>query len=795
MSTSTSTLTPKTYIVEHLDTELEEWSSREYASIAKESHASGSKFFLTSVPEELVLPERLQGLEGLTVECRAVEELYRENDGSPSKRVCLLDPQAKQELRPEDGERFDVFLFGGILGDDPPRDRTKELRVKGFEGRRLGPVQMTTDTAVRVTRIIVQDKVKVEDIPYIDHPDLKVDEHESVEMPFRYVRDKEGKPIMPEGMVELILRDSEKGLGDMISEQELNDMIMKTTDRMIKQLSLRSRLAPQEQPRTDWERDAILHADAERPSIALNKAGLQRLLQEFAFGLRNRFGVGANGRNKDVVVLFSTGQVAYPAAFLGIIGSGGVASLASASYTAFELARQIKQGEANILVTSEDLLQTARDAASQVKERKITVLVLRTEPEFSLRIDGQGDEGELRGWSVEDRLPWERITDPKELENGLIALLYSSGTTGEPKGVKLSHQNFVAQQASVSAPVREYVMELAAKGHKFPPSRSLAHLPPAHIAGAGGYLISPVTRGVTVFWMKKYNWPDFLRYNKALKITQVHSVPSIFLRIAKDPAVTDHFKAATSASSGAAPMDGALQKEAAKRVGTGAMMVGQAYGLSESTGPVIAPIMGEMDNTGSIGSVIPNVEVRIVDSKDDDVPSGTPGELICRGAIITKGYFRNPKATEASFRNGWFCTGDVAVERGGKFFIVDRIKELIKYKGLQIAPAELEGILDSHPSVLEAAVIGIPDPSEGASSGGAAHSEIPRAYVVRRQDARVTEVELQDFVKGKLAPYKQLRGGVVFVDSLPKNAVNKLLRRELRDRALQEIRRSESAKL
>ncbi|TID15484.1 DUF431-domain-containing protein [Venturia nashicola] len=217
---SPSTPTSKTYIVEHLDTELEEWSSREYASIAKESRASGSQFYLTSVPRELVLPERLQGLEGLTVEHRSVEELYRENDGSPSKRVCLLDPQAKEELRPEDGERFDVFLFGGIL------DRTSELRVKGFEGRRLGPVQMTTDTAVRVTRIIVQDRVKVEDIPYIDHPDLKVDEHESVEMPFRYVKDREGKPIMPEGMVELILRDSEKGLGGMISEQELNDMIM-----------------------------------------------------------------------------------------------------------------------------------------------------------------------------------------------------------------------------------------------------------------------------------------------------------------------------------------------------------------------------------------------------------------------------------------------------------------------------------------------------------------------------------------------------------------------------------------
>lgn len=187
--------------------------------------------------------------------------------------------------------------------------------------------------------------------------------------------------------------------------------------------------------------DAILHADAERPSTALNKAGLQRLFQELALGLRKRFGIGANGRNKDVVVLFSTGQVALPAAFFGIIGAGGVASMASSSYTAFELARQIRQGEAKILITSEDLLEVARDAAGLVKERRIAILVLRTEPEFSLRIDGQEDEGELRGWSLEDRLPWERITDPKELENSLIALVYSSGTTGEPKGGSCPHKH------------------------------------------------------------------------------------------------------------------------------------------------------------------------------------------------------------------------------------------------------------------------------------------------------------------------------------------------------------------
>ncbi|TLD22457.1 4-coumarate-CoA ligase [Venturia nashicola] len=526
------------------------------------------------------------------------------------------------------------------------------------------------------------------------------------------------------------------------------------------------------------EPDTIIHADAERPSIALNKAGLQRLFQEFAFGLRNRFGVGANGRNKDVVVLFSTGQVALPAAFLGVICAGGVASMASGSYTAFEVARQIRQGGAKILITSEDLLEAARDAASQITERKISILVLRTEPDFSLRIDGQGDEGELRGWGLEDRLPWERITDR----------------------VMLSHRNFVAQAACLSGLWKEMTTKAAALGQnltnsKLPPERYLAHLPAAHIAGVGGYMIIPVSRSRTIFWMKKYNWPDFLRYNKALKITGVYTVPSIYLRIAKDPSVTDHFRTLFYAVAGSSPMDSALQKAATKKVGTGNKMISQGYGLSETTGGLTAPFLSDKDHSGSIGSALPNVEIRIVDGNDDDVPSGTPGELICRGPVIIKGYFRNPKATEAAFKNGWFYTGDVAIERDGAFYIVDRIKELIKYKGAQIAPAEIEGLLDTHPAVLEAAVCGIPDPSEGASSGGAAHSEIPRAYVIRQKDAKVTEEELKEFVKSKLAAYKQLRGGVFFVDELPKNGTNKLLRRELRERALKEIRRAEGAKL
>ncbi|KAG9237547.1 SAM-dependent RNA methyltransferase [Amylocarpus encephaloides] len=201
----------KTYVVEHLDDELGPWSELEYLTIAKESHEAGAQFRLSSVPLSLVLPESLKNAPGVKAEGESVEVLY----ATEKARVCLLDPSATKELRPEDGDAFDIFLFGGILGDDPPRDRTSELRKKGYENRRLGPKQMTTDTAVRVTRIIVQDKVPLDKISYVDCPELRINKNESTEMPFRYVKGENGEPIMPEGMVDLIKKDSEKGFGDL----------------------------------------------------------------------------------------------------------------------------------------------------------------------------------------------------------------------------------------------------------------------------------------------------------------------------------------------------------------------------------------------------------------------------------------------------------------------------------------------------------------------------------------------------------------------------------------------------
>ncbi|KAI0389538.1 DUF431-domain-containing protein [Xylariaceae sp. FL0594] len=217
----------KTYIVEHLDPELGPWSELEYVAIARETARAGGTFILSSMPRELRenLPAKLkqeeealgggnEGASSFRPETKGVEELYPSPE--ERKRVCLLDPRAEKDINPDDRALFDVFLFGGILGDDPPRDRTGELRVKGFEGRRLGPVQMTTDTAVRVTRMVIDEQYTLNMIPYVDHPELKINEHESTEMPFRYVKGSDGEPIMPEGMVDLIKKDADKSIDDLM---------------------------------------------------------------------------------------------------------------------------------------------------------------------------------------------------------------------------------------------------------------------------------------------------------------------------------------------------------------------------------------------------------------------------------------------------------------------------------------------------------------------------------------------------------------------------------------------------
>jgi acyl-CoA synthetase (AMP-forming)/AMP-acid ligase II len=343
----------------------------------------------------------------------------------------------------------------------------------------------------------------------------------------------------------------------------------------------------------------------------------------------------------------------------------------------------------------------------------------------------------------------------------------------------MSHQNFVSQVFNTAQVAREWSALRIASGEIAPTQqRTLAHLPAAHIAGVSGYFIGPIFNGGSIYWMKKYNWRDFLKYNKQYKITTFFTVPAIWSRIAKGKDVGDHFATLSAALSGAAPMDADLQQAAGHRIGGGKTVVGGTWGLSETTGSVTSLPRGMFDDTGSVGVLHPNCILRLVDDDESDVPEGTPGEALVKGPIVTRGYFGNEEATKEAFtEDGWFRTGDILQIRDGRFYVTDRKKELIKFKGLQVAPAELEGLLLSHPLIKDAAVIGVP--WEG--------TEAPRAYVVA-DESKLADYHVKEFVKERLAAYKQLRGGVIFVDQIPRSSVGKILRKDLRLLASRENR-------
>jgi len=515
--------------------------------------------------------------------------------------------------------------------------------------------------------------------------------------------------------------------------------------------------------------------------------------------------------------VISYGQVLVSAAFFGVIAAGGVYSAASPSSTVAELARQVKIGNSRLLICGKEHQAVTARAAEECGLPLSSVLLLESSPEWKLR----SLEGGIDVVSS-SRLSWQTITDRQALKDSLITILWSSGTTGLPKGVMLSHENLVAETYITALSGRQWAAKEIEKGNELPAVqyRTLGHLPISHIAGLFGYLLAPMYSGGSVIWMRKYNWEDMLKCLKQYEITAFYTVPSIFLRISKSPEVTDHFKHLVGASTGAAPMDGKLQMAANAKLGSGQdAMIGQTWGLSETTGAITMMPKGESDTTGSISPILPSVELRMVDDDFNDVESGQEGELLVRSPLVTNGYYNNPQATKDAFHDGWFCTGDIGSLRDGKLYIVDRKKvskcvdllvltlmtlsqELLKYKGLQVAPvrpsisqrsrqekvltnhtlqAEIENVLFTHPQIKEAAVVGVPAPDDPGT-------DWPRAYVVPVAPDAVSEDDVKAWVADRLAPYKQLRGGVMFVGGeLPKNAIGKFLRRELRDRAKREM--------
>ncbi|KAL2852539.1 hypothetical protein BJY01DRAFT_232577 [Aspergillus pseudoustus] len=513
-----------------------------------------------------------------------------------------------------------------------------------------------------------------------------------------------------------------------------------------------------ESPLSLTKESTILHAEAAQPTNSITKAEARTITKRLAYVLRTEFGIGADGPGKDAVLCISANQVLLPAVFYGILGAGGVYAAASTALTIPEVTKQLRQSRSKLIITCAENKDKALQAACECAIPPNRVLVLESMGHKRLLCDTVNPGRNYLQATAE--LQWDRITDIERLENTTICLLYSSGTTGPPKGVMLSHMNLVSEALYTQLILRESKKGLP---HLNVPYCTIGHLPTAHIAGALGYFITPAVAGGT-----------FIDYCKKYKVTFLATAPPVYHAIVRSNRVTDHFRTLVRAESGSAPLSVELQEQAEKKLGCS---ISQRWGMTESTGSVTTMPWSQSDSTGSISPLLPNTRLRIVNEQMRDVGREEEGEILLKGPMISRGYFDNLEATLDSFTpDGWYKTGDIGVHKNGRTYVVDRKKELIKYKGLQVSPVEVEGFLRTHDIVADVVVVGAPDPD-------APGNELPRAYVVRKPGKSVSEEELSEYVKSNLAPHKRLRGGVLFVDEIPKSASGKVLRRILRDQA------------
>ncbi|MET8227957.1 4-coumarate--CoA ligase family protein [Streptomyces sp. NPDC005301] len=452
----------------------------------------------------------------------------------------------------------------------------------------------------------------------------------------------------------------------------------------------------------------------------------------------------------DVLALHSPNTVAFPTAFYAATRAGASVTTVHPLATAGEFAKQLRDCGARWIVTVSPLLETARAAAAQaggVRE----IFVCDSAPGHRSLIDMLGSTA-----------PEPRIDiDPAE---DVAALPYSSGTTGVPKGVMLTHRSIATNLA-----------QLAPTLPMGPGDRILAVLPFFHIYGLTALMNAPLRQGATVVVLPRFDLDTFLAAIQEHRITGLYVAPPIVLALAKHPAVARYdLSSLRYVISAAAPLDAALAAACSRRLGL--PPVGQAYGMTElSPGTHVVPLDAVDPPPGTVGKLIADTEMRILslDDPDKDLGVGEPGEIAIRGPQVMKGYLGRPDATAAMIdADGWLRTGDVGhVDGDGWLFVVDRVKELIKYKGFQVAPAELEALLLTHPGIADAAVVGVYDDD---------NNEVPHAYVVRQPTAPdLSAGEVMMYVAERVAPYKRVRG-VTFVEGVPRAASGKILRRELR---------------
>lgn len=455
----------------------------------------------------------------------------------------------------------------------------------------------------------------------------------------------------------------------------------------------------------------------------------------------------------DVIALHSPNVPAFLSVFHGILRAGATATTVNALSTGDDIARQLTDSGARLLITVSPLYAAAKAGAEAAGLPADRIIVL----------DGAEDHESLRDLLSEGRSAPEVTFDPA---THLAVLPYSSGTTARPKGVMLTHRNLVANVAQ-GADLIGVV----------PEDRVLAVLPFFHIYGMTVLLNLAILKRATLVTMPRFDLVEFLRIIQDHRCSYLFIAPPIALALAKHPLVDQYdLSSVHSLFSGAAPLDGGIGAAVAERL---SCRVRQGYGMTEMS-PVshVIPLSAGDIPLSSVGITLPNMECKLIDpstGEEIEVPESgvsAPGELLCKGPNVMVGYLGNDEATAETLEaDGWLHTGDIAtVSAEGYVTVVDRLKELIKYKGYQVAPAELEAVLVSHPLIADAAVIA------GHDDDG---EEVPKAFVVVQPGAELSPEQIIEFVAAKVAPHKKVRQ-VAMIDVIPKSASGKILRKDLR---------------
>jgi acyl-CoA synthetase (AMP-forming)/AMP-acid ligase II len=471
-------------------------------------------------------------------------------------------------------------------------------------------------------------------------------------------------------------------------------------------------------------------------------------------------------QKNDCIAIMSPNHLLYFPAFLGISCINAISSCINPLYSETEIKHQIETTNSNVIITHPCCLERVLKATA---ERNMKVIVIddeNTKIDKSL-ISPKHQIVMISSMISKDRKP-SKYPHLKDLqtanfdENSVVTIPFSSGTTGRSKGVLLTHKNLVAnvlQTAQVEPPN----------------TNVLVPLPFFHIYGLVVGLFTGFYNGSKLVFMSAFDLQLFLENLQNHSIARAYIVPPIVLALAKHPLVDKYnLKSLKVILSGAAPLGAEVQQAAGKRLN---VIIKQGWGMTELS-PLASVTPDHMvssleDIKGTSGPLVAGTEGKIVHPETgvDMLPS-EEGELLIRGPQVMKGYLNNPEATARTLRpDGWLHTGDIAVfDERGRLYITDRLKELIKYKGFQVPPAELEGIIASMKEVKDVVVIPVPDDEAG---------EVPRAYVVKQDGCRsdFCDQDVIEYVHQHVAPYKRLRGGVRFTEAIPKTPSGKLLRR------------------